>query len=152
MALTSDQQQLVNEVGETPDGRLAAAVPALQAVWATKDVIRPGLARLYTKLQLIQTKQGYVTDRTNYQQLGVLSQSESDLLAHANDLYGQTLAEIRRLESKARSRRSGDTYELSRATPGTPPWPSPPFPDANDPRFRGDPYVRSITGREVGLP
>jgi hypothetical protein len=152
MPLTDDQQRLVDEVGETDDGRLAANVVAVLAVWAGKDLIKPGLTRLYAKRQLIDLAMGAVRSQVDFSDAQGLTVKAGQRGTRLQAMQDTTLAEIIRLEAKARGRRLGASQELVTKAPAMPPWPTPPFPDANDPRLNGDPYKRPLYGRDSGIP
>lgn len=152
MPLSTDQLLLVEEVGETDDGRLVANVVAVLAVWSDRDLVRSGLTRLYAKRQLIDLALGAVRMQVDFAEQLDVGMKLSQRVATLETMQAVTLAEIIRLERKARGARPGASLELATKAPATPPWPTPPFPDANDPRLSGDPYRRPLYGRDSGIP
>src|SRR5438105_8707634 len=74
MARSAAKQQnlIVLEVGDTPDGRLTANVSDIWADYADKALLDARLQQLYTKLRCIDMVLGYERTSVDYQQLRVL--------------------------------------------------------------------------------
>jgi hypothetical protein len=152
MPLTDEQSRMVQEVGETDDGRIAANVAAVFAIWAGKDALYAGLTWLYVKRELVELAIGAERAKVDFTSAQDLGMKMSDKAGALQTMYDKTLAEIIRIESKARGSRPGASLELVTQTPQSSPWPSPPYPNANSRRLRGDPYRRPLFGRDSGLP
>lgn len=144
MPLSTDQTLLVQEVGDTADGRLAANVETIAAVWADADTVSPGLARLYVKRQLIDLAIGATRAQVDFNAPNDIGMKLSQRMTNLLTMRDLVTADLLLLHTQGAGGRDGASAELTTRTPQSPPcwWPSPPFPDANGAGLRGDPYRR----------
>lgn len=152
MSAGSEQALLVLEVGETKDNRLTSNVSAIWDGYAAVGAVDSRLQSLYTKRRLIDLALGYYRNHVDFQAAGDVGMKLSQRAVRLESMRADAQAEIVRIEKKVRGRRGGASLPLVTTTPSVPPLPSPPFPDANDPRWRGDPYRRPLLTRDEGIP
>lgn len=135
MPLTPAQYQalIVAEVGDTPDGQVAAQIAALWEVAGAQpsDVLR----YLYTKRAAIDLLMGAVRQQVSFKALDGASVDLSDLMEHLTTMREATQQRID--EAIATLDAGGAIAEITTTAPIAPP---PNWPDANAERLRGSPY------------
>ncbi len=128
--ITDAEQQalIIAQIGDE-QSVLATNIPQLWQQWSGKALVHPELQVLYVTRDCIRLV------LPNYRNKAVT-------------MLTSIQAEIVRVEAKARSTRGGAIAQLTTVTGSVPPdspnAPAPsPYIDANDPMYRGDPYVSS---------
>lgn len=143
------QNLLVLEVNDTPDGRLTNNVAAIWAACAPYAQIDYQLQVLYTKRRLIELAQGYYTTQVTFNAFQDASVNLSDILKGYGLMRAQVQVEIERIEAKAQKRRGAVSTPITTTAPITPEEamlpPASPFSDANDPAYAGSPYAPQET-------
>jgi hypothetical protein len=140
------QNAIVSSVGDTDSGFLAASIAAIWALYADKAQSGPRLQFLYAKREAIDWLLGQpeYANAVDVLTQGGLSVKQSQKVATLQAKREETQKEIVRLELSLRGTRTGAITTLDAVTPQAPPAglpvPVSSVPDANDSRFRGDPY------------
>lgn len=137
------QSLIVLEVGDEvtaawPSGILSANIATVWASYADKALIAPRLQELYSKRRCIDIIVGIVRGQVTFSISGDHSRNQSDKAKALMDMRRACQDEITLLEAKARANRAPANDELAATAPIAPPDAN--GPDANDSRYRGDPY------------
>lgn len=132
MSLTDEQYQqlIIAQVGDDEAGTLATNVPILWAQYADESAT---LRFLLTKRGAIECMQARVRKQVSFRALDGASVQLSDLLSHLATLYDQVQNQITAAESSGVLPQIGELTTIAPITPELPP-------DANDARYRGQPY------------
>jgi hypothetical protein len=135
MALTAEQYQelVILQVGDDAAGTLAANIALL---WARNDDRSDNVVRfLYTKRDAIDVMLAGVRKQVTFKALDGASVNLSDLMRNLQQMRDDVQGLID--EQALIANGAGAIGALTT----TAPIPPPPFwPDANDPRYKGDPY------------
>lgn len=140
MALTTEQQQVLNEVGD-PNGTIAPLIPTLWTLYTDKASIDSRLTALYAKWAALGVRQAEEYDATDVVIGKEIADKESARFAHVDAMRTETHQEIVRVEARARARRVPQSGALTAVEPTTPPYSD--QPDASDPLYQGSPYSSS---------
>lgn len=141
------QALIVTTIGDTPAGTLAANVEAVAALYAGTDapfaaLLLPGqsLERLAIERDLLKMKlawaEGQVTNATDRS-----SSAESDIAKACRGRAAALETQLTDLADRLRLSAPALIGTLTTVSPRRPPLPRP-FPNADDARYQGDPYVR----------
>lgn len=144
VAASDIQADLVLEIGDTPDGRLAGSVASFWARYADKALVAARLQELYTKRSLIDVALASLRNHVDTSTDGAISIRLSQREVYLKERRAETLTEITRLETIARANRAPQQAALTSTELETPPFSL--APDANAPIYRGDPYYRDPVG------
>ncbi len=145
------QSILVDEVGDEvtekyPSGILATNVALYWASYADKAQIGPRLQELYTKRRCVDAVLGIVRKLVDFEIHNDHRRSQSQKAKALEAMRDDCQAEIDTIEKKTRSNRGGAAGLITTVTPQSPP--NTAWPDANDSRFQGDPYKRTLNRSE----
>lgn len=135
MPLSAAQYQnlIVLQVGDDAAGTLAANIGTL---WLKNDDRTDDYARyLYSKRDAIDVMLGRVRAQVDFKALDGASVNLTDLTANLQAMRADVQAQID--EYGAILNGAGAIGEIATTAPIEPP---PFWPDANDPRYKGDPY------------
>lgn len=138
---TDIQALIILEVGDEvttawPSGVLTANIVAMWESYADKALIAPRLQELYTKRRAIDAVLGIVRNQVTFNIANDHSRNQSDKAKTLLSMRGEVQADIKQIETQARSGRPGVAGQITTTAPITPTYP----PDANDPAYQGSPY------------
>jgi hypothetical protein len=147
------QAIIVDEVGDTddaflmsvPEGETRTRIALYWDSYASKARVFPRLQEAYTRRRAALAVRGHIRRNVGFQ-TPTLTVNLKEEAAHLNDIIAQAEAEIERLRKQARGQRSAQIGQLVTTAPELPPtwWQGR---DANDPLYRGDPYVPGLPRR-----
>lgn len=140
------QSLIIAEVGDTPTGTIAALLPLIWANYADKAQVAPHLQALYAKRKALDIRIGglQAVVNTTIDGLGKQAHQQIDTLMALRKATQDAIVEV---ETRSRGMRGAALQPLTNVAVETPPTRPEPFgpPDANSPRYAGDPYRRSGT-------
>lgn len=147
------QALIILEVGDeataaAPGGILAANIATIWASYADKAQIAPRLQELYGKRRCIDLVLGVVRGQVDFEIFQDHRRNQSQKAKALEAMRADCQAEIAVIEKKARTKRPGVAGLITTVTPLSPPSTS--SPNANDPRYKGDPYTPTIDRNRGG--
>ncbi len=147
IAATDIQSLIIDEVGDTADGYLAARIATVWASYADKAGTAPRLQELYSKKRLANLLIGRLREQVDFAIQGDLSRKQSQKVTTLQAMVAQTQVEIDKVERQSIAQRPILTAPITITSPEGPPVPGVISPydeviDASDPRYSGDPYRR----------
>ena len=142
MALTDQQyKDLIIDETEDPGGIISKNIDVYWEIESDRGKVSKKLQYLYTFRKALMTLLTRAHKKVDFNSSGDLQVRLQQMSDNLQELYDRTQSEIDELEKQIDSAGGGAVGQLTQTAPVMPPSRS--GPDANDRRYRGDPYRRN---------
>lgn len=155
---TEQVQEILDEVGDTPDQKVSAWAKRHLDKYAGKAALNVDLPLLYAKRECWRLKLSSYQEQNDVVQ-GPIQYKLGQRTGYGKDRIAELQTEIVRLERKAAARRVGVTLPITQQTPisvqdelNREAQPPPQIIDPNDPIYAGSPFESLPTSTTGGMP